>query len=208
MASPLRLADYVATLPASQLAPFAELAPWELTARSREIVARLVAAAGDGYAVADGVAVHGTATVEPGAVLKAPAVIGPGCAVAAGAYVRGGCWLAERCVLGPGAEVKSAFLFAAARLAHFNFVGDSILGADVNLEAGAIVANYRNERADPAVVLRVGGRRIETGVTKFGAVLGDGARVGANAVIAPGAVLPPGAIVPRLGLVDQGGEHG
>jgi NDP-sugar pyrophosphorylase family protein len=200
----IRLRDFVASLDASPLAPWAELAPWELARRAGEIVTSLLGAVGPGYVVADGVAVHATARVEPGAVLKGPAVIGPDALVAAGAYVRGGCWLDRACTLGPGTEIKSAFVFAGTTLAHFNFVGDSVLGAGVNLEAGAVIANYRNERADPAIVIHRDGRRIETGARKFGALVGDGCRLGANAVVAPGALLPPGTVVPRLGHVDQG----
>lgn len=192
---------------ASPLASWAELAPWELTARAREAAARLLAGVGPGCAVSDGVAVHGTAAVESGSVVKGPAVIGPDCPVAAGAYVRDGCWLDAGCTLGPGAEVKSAFLFAGSTLAHFNFVGDSVLGAGVNLEAGAVIANYRNERPDSAIVIHADGRRIATGARKLGALVGDGCRLGANAVVAPGALLRPGTVVPRLGLVDQGDQN-
>jgi bifunctional N-acetylglucosamine-1-phosphate-uridyltransferase/glucosamine-1-phosphate-acetyltransferase GlmU-like protein len=130
-------------------------------------------------------------------------VVGPGCFVAAGAYVRGGCWLEADCILGPGAELKSSFVFAGSKLAHFNFVGDSVLGEGVNLEAGSIIANYRNELADKRVHVLVDGRAVDTGVEKFGAVVGDRVRIGANAVIAPGALLPEGTVVPRLALVDQ-----
>src|SRR5206468_3715843 len=98
----------------------------------------------------------------------------------------------------------STFLFAETKLAHFNFVGDSVVGSGVNLEAGAIVANYRNEHPGRTIAILLGECRVETGARKFGAVIGDGARIGANAVIAPGAVLRPGGVVPRLGLVDQG----
>lgn len=83
-------------------------------------------------------------------------------------------------------------------------MGDSVLGADVNVEAGAMIANYRNERADKRIRIRTEGGEIDTGVEKFGALIGDHARIGANAVIAPGALIPRGAIVPRLGLVDMG----
>ncbi|KAA2232146.1 LpxA family transferase [Salinarimonas soli] len=193
----------IAAFDASPLAAVGRLAPWDLTARAAGIVEAILAALPPGYLIEDGVAVHASASVEAGAVLKGPLIVGPACRIAAGAYLRGGCWLAEDCVVGPGAEVKSSFLFAAARLAHFNFVGDSILGGDVNLEAGAIIANHRNERADPTIAIRVGGRVVETGVTKFGALVGDGARIGANAVVAPGALLARGTVVPRLGLVDQ-----
>jgi NDP-sugar pyrophosphorylase family protein len=200
----VRLADYIGAIGSSPLALFSDVEPWELTARAENIVAGLLTSVGAEFSLTDGVAVHATATVERGAVLKAPAMIGAHCFVAAGAYVRGGCWVDAHCTLGPGTELKSSFLFAGTKLAHFNFVGDSILGSGVNLEAGAIVANYRNEDRGRTIAIFLGECRLETGVRKFGAVIGDGARIGANAVIAPGAVLPPGAVVPRLGLVDQG----
>ena len=98
---------------------------------------------------------------------------------------------------------KSSFVFRGSKLAHFNFVGDSILGCEVNLEAGAIIANYRNEQDNPAISFTHKGQLIDTGVIKFGALVGDRTRIGANAVIAPGAILAPATIVGRLALVDQ-----
>ena len=134
--------------------------------------------------------VHPDAVIEPGAIIKPPMVIGAGCFIAAHAYLRGGVVLGDGVTIGPGAEVKSSLIGPGSVLAHFNFVGDSILGADVNLEAGAVIANHWNERPD-------------TGRVKFGALIGDGCRIGANAVLSPGTILPPGTIVPRLALVDQ-----
>jgi UDP-N-acetylglucosamine diphosphorylase / glucose-1-phosphate thymidylyltransferase / UDP-N-acetylgalactosamine diphosphorylase / glucosamine-1-phosphate N-acetyltransferase / galactosamine-1-phosphate N-acetyltransferase len=156
-----------------------------------------------GYVIRDNIAIHPTAATEEGAMIKGPAIIGPRCFIAAGAYLRGGCWLEAEGVIGPGAELKSSFVFARSTLAHFNFVGDSILDHDVNLEAGAIIANHRNEWAGPAIAFFHGGDRIETGTTKFGALIGDGTKIGANAVIAPGAVLRARTIVNRLSLGDN-----
>lgn len=198
------LATHIAGFAASPLKDWIALPPWTITSEAPAIVDRLLAAldAGD-FLRRDGSAIHRSAIVEPGAVVKEPAIIGPGCFIAAGAYLRGGTWLDRGVILGPGAELKSSFLFAGTKLAHFNFVGDSVLGANVNLEAGSIVANYRNERADKQIRVRVGTRLEATGVEKFGALIGDGARVGANAVLAPGTVISPGQIVPRLALIDQ-----
>lgn len=123
--------------------------------------------------------------------------------VASGAYLRGGNWVGEDCVLGPGTELKSSFVFAGTRLAHFNFVGDSLVGSGVNLEAGSVVCNYRNQRADPEIRVLLDGALHPTGVLKFGALIGDGARLGANSVVAPGALLRPHTIVARAGLLDQ-----
>jgi len=184
-------------------------APWQLTAQSAALVRTLLAELEhDAFVVTDEIAIHRTATIEPGAVLKGPLIVGPGCFVAAGAYLRGGCWLDANCIVGPGAELKSSFVFAGSKLAHFNFVGDSILGRGVNLEAGAIVCNYRNERADKEIRVCIGDQRVATGVDKFGALIGDGARIGANAVVAPGALLAAATVVPRAALLDQDAPAG
>lgn len=197
------LCAYVKGFDAPPLAAWKPLPPWELAAQAERIVRELLAtlSAAD-YRVDNEVAVHRSATVEAGAVLKGPLIIGAGCFIAAGAYLRGGCWLDADCIIGPGAELKSSFMFAGAKLAHFNFVGDSILGSDANLEAGSIVCNYRNERADKEVRVRLGGALVRTGQQKFGALVGDGCRIGANAVLAPGALLLPGTVVGRAQLFD------
>jgi bifunctional N-acetylglucosamine-1-phosphate-uridyltransferase/glucosamine-1-phosphate-acetyltransferase GlmU-like protein len=205
MNAPLvRLAEFVAGIDSSPIAPWASCPPWEITSRSAEIVRRLFAGlpAAD-FIVTEDVAVHRSARVEAGAVLKGPLILGAECFVASGAYLRGGNWVAERCTFGPGAELKSSFVFSGSKLAHFNFVGDSILGADVNLEAGSILCNYRNERPDKEICVRVGGSLHRTGCRKFGALVGDHGRIGANAVVAPGALLSAGTIVRRGALRDD-----
>lgn len=198
------LHNAIAAFAASPLSAWASLAPWEITGQSEAIVRRLLGSmALSDFTVTGEVAVHISATVERGAVLKGPLILGAGSFVAAGAYLRGGNWIAQRCVLGPGTELKSSFVFADTKLAHFNFVGDSILGADVNLEAGSIICNVRNERTDKEIQVRLAHTLQRTGVQKFGAVVGDHCRIGANAVIAPGALLPPGTVVHRATLLDD-----
>lgn len=194
---------HIADFDASALAGMGVDTPWDLTARAAAIVEALCARLDDGFRTSGGVAVHGSARVDPAATVTAPAIIGPGCFLAAGALVRGGCWLESDCSIGPGAELKASFLFRRSKLAHFNFVGESILGRDVNLEAGAIIANHRNEWPGRTVRFMHAGELVETGKDKFGAVVGDGARIGANAVIAPGALLARDTVVDRLSLIDQ-----
>lgn len=180
------------------------LPPWELTANAAALVRTLVATLDPHeYRIANEVAVHHTATVEAGAILKGPLLLGPRSFVAAGAYLRGGNWLAADCSLGPGTELKSSFLMDGSKLAHFNFVGDSILGAGTNMEAGSIICNFRNERPEKEVRVRLGAALHGTGVEKFGALLGDGVRIGANAVLAPGTLLAPQSVVGRTALCDQ-----
>lgn len=202
----IALRDYIQAFSSSPLQPWAHLSPWELVTRAPEIVRQLLATLpADEYVIEDEIAVHKSATVEPGAVLKAPLIIGAHCFIATGAYLRGGCWVDERCIFGPGAELKTSFVFSGSKLAHFNFVGDSVLGSGVNLEAGSIVANYRNERADKEIRVRIDGQLHRTGCDKFGALLGDDSRVGANGVTAPGAIIAPGGVVGRGRVFDA--EH-
>lgn len=172
--------------------------PWEMTADASDIVAKIVERLSDAdYRIEGNTAIHKTAVIEKGAVLKEAAFIGKGCHVAAGAYIRGGVYLGEGVKIGPGCELKSSFIFDKSRLAHFNYVGDSIVGADVNFEAGAVVANYFNEM-ERDIELNIDGEVLTTDVRKFGAIVGDHARIGANAVLDPGSVLRPGQIVGRL----------
>jgi len=98
-------------------------------------------------------------------------------------------------------------LLEHSAVAHFNFVGDSLIGHDVNIEAGAILANHYNEREDDIVYVRINGQRISTGMHKLGAVVGDGCRIGANAVLSPGTLLPPRSIVKKLELIEQDPEE-
>ena len=199
----IRLADFIAGLPLSPLAPWAEWAPWALVTQApvivRQLLTELPAAE---YTIDNEVAIHRTAIVEPGALLKPPLIIGAHCFIASGALLRGGCWVDAQCIVGPGAELKTSFVFSGSKLAHFNFVGDSVLGHGINLEAGSIVANYRNERDDKEIQVRVEGGLQRTGCNKFGALLGDQCRIGANAVLAPGAVFKPNSVVGRGEVYD------
>jgi bifunctional N-acetylglucosamine-1-phosphate-uridyltransferase/glucosamine-1-phosphate-acetyltransferase GlmU-like protein len=87
--------------------------------------------------------------------------------------------------------------------AHLNFIGDSIIGNDVNFEAGSVTANHYNERVWNEITVIQDGNRIQTGSTRFGSLIGDHGRIGANAVLSPGTLLQPNTVVGRLQLVDQ-----
>ena len=181
----------------------ADLAPWSATYNSEQIVRTLAQFEDTDFIFEHGNAVHKSSTIENGAVLKSPVFIGPNCLVAAGAYLRGGVWLQSDVIVGPHCEVKSSYFFKGSKVAHLSFVGDSVIGHRANIEAGAMLANYRNEKTDKTIRFHFNGNNINTGVDKFGVIVGDDVRIGANAVIAPGAALLPGTIVKRLELVDQ-----
>lgn len=181
----------------------AGLAPWEAAAQVLGMVQQQLQRLDNEYVIRNGVAIHKRARVEKHVVLKAPVIVSAGCFIAAHAYLRGGVFLGEGVIIGPGCEIKSSLLMPRTAFAHFNFVGDSIVGSDVNMEAGAVIANHHNERRDKAISVRIDDAVIATGANKFGALVGDGCKIGANAVLSPGTLLSPGTVVRRLELVEQ-----
>jgi len=125
--------------------------------------------------------------IEPGAYIKGPAWIGANCQIRHGAYIRENVIVGAGSVVGNSSEIKNSFLFNGCQAPHFNYVGDSILGAKVHLAAGVIVSNLK--LTGDFITLRVGNETISTGLRKFGALIGDGAEVGCHVVINPGSVL-------------------
>lgn len=195
----IQLSDYLSAIPSAIIS----LEPWIIPTQLPSIISNFIKNLSDEYVISNGNAVHRTATIEPGAILKSPYVIGPNCFIASYAYLRGGVWLESDVIIGPACEIKSSLILRGSKAAHFNFIGDSIIGRNVNIEAGAIVANYRNELASKEIICFVDQKKITTGIDKFGAILGDECKIGANAVLAPGTVLKPRTIVGRLTLIDH-----
>ena len=184
---------------------FTSQLPWQVTSRATEIVAEILSSLSSDYNIHNGVATHKSAIVESNVVLKEPIIVGPDCFIAANCYLRGGVFLLGHNSIGPGCEIKSSFIFPKSNLAHFNFIGDSIIGSGVNFEAGSIIANHFNERSSKEISVMMNGTSISTKTEKFGALVGDGSKIGANAVLSPGTILQPNSIVRRLELVDQQG---
>jgi bifunctional UDP-N-acetylglucosamine pyrophosphorylase / glucosamine-1-phosphate N-acetyltransferase len=128
------------------------------------------------------------ARVESGAYIRGPALIGPGTEVRHGAYIRGYVLTGTGCIIGHASECKSAIFLDHAKAPHFAYVGDSILGANVNLGAGVRLANLKVLPGSVAVLL-ADGTRIDTGMAKLGAIVGDGTQIGCNAVTSPGTII-------------------
>ena len=177
--------------------------PWNIIDRLTETISQLLQTLGDDYLIKDGVAIHKTAVIGHNVTIKAPAIISADCFVGSNSYLRGGVFLAPGAKVGISCEVKTSVLLEGAAVAHFNFIGDSIIGHGVNIEAGAILCNHYNEREDDTVFVHVDGQRLSTGLHKFGSLVGDDCRIGANAVLSPGTLLPPKTIVKRLELIEQ-----
>ena len=131
--------------------------------------------------------------VEQGAVLKGPAWIGENCHIRSGCYVRENVIAGNGVVMGNSCEFKNSILFDEAQVPHFNYVGDSIIGYRAHLGAGVILSNLKLDHSEITVVTE--DETIATGLTKFGAVIGDRTEIGCNAVINPGAILGRDCIV-------------
>ncbi len=180
-----------------------DLLPWEITNDLKNIIVKLIRNLNDDYYINDDVAIHKTAIIESGAVIKKPVIIGRNCCVSANAYFREGVYLDHSVKIGPGCEIKNSIICAETAIAHFNYIGNSIIGRKVNFEAGAIAANHYNERISKKISVLINSKIIETNVEKFGALVGDNTKIGANAVLSPGTILEKGSIVKRLELIEQ-----
>ncbi len=162
--------------------------PWEALKGIKDFILELGPTLGDDYQeVSENVWVHKTATVFPSAYLGAPCIIGPETEVRHGAFVRGSALVGANCVVGNSVELKNVILFDHVQTPHYNYVGDSILGYFSHMGAGSITSNVKSDKK--LVVVHNGTESIETGIKKFGAMLGDYVEVGCNAVCNPGTVI-------------------
>lgn len=131
--------------------------------------------------------VHKTAKVFPSAYLGAPCIIGANTEVRHCAFIRGSALVGENCVVGNSVELKNVILFDNVQTPHYNYVGDSILGYKSHMGAGSITSNVKSDKTN--VVVKSKDEKIETGIKKIGAMLGDCVEVGCNSVLNPGTIV-------------------
>ena len=162
--------------------------PWEALKGIKDFILQLGPTLGEDYEeVSEHVWVHRTAKVFPSAYLGAPCIIGPETEVRHCAFIRSSALVGANCVVGNSVELKNVILFDHVQTPHYNYVGDSILGYYSHMGAGSITSNVKSDKK--LVVVHDGSTNIETGVKKFGAMLGDYVEVGCNAVCNPGTVI-------------------
>ena len=162
--------------------------PWQALSGIKNLILELGAQLGDDYTEREpGVWVHNTAQVAHTAFLGAPCIIGAGTEVRHCAFIRGSALVGENCVVGNSVELKNVILFDNVQVPHFNYVGDSILGYKAHMGAGSVTSNVKSDQT--LVVVKNGGEKMETGLKKFGAMLGDRVEVGCNSVLNPGTVV-------------------
>ena len=186
MLNTLQLYDLNHTIANHYLAGFDY--PWQALSGIKNLILALGPDLGDEYTeVSPTVWVHKTADVAPTAFLGAPCIIGAGTEVRHCAFVRGSALVGENCVVGNSVELKNVILFDNVQVPHYNYVGDSILGYKSHMGAGAVTSNVKSDKT--LVVVKNGDEKMETGLKKFGAMLGDFVEVGCNSVLNPGTVI-------------------
>ena len=161
--------------------------PWQALKSIKDFILPLGPPLGGDYIEpAPQVWVHKPAAVAPTAFLGAPCIIGATTEIRHCAFVRGSALIGENCVVGNSVEIKNAILFDNVQTPHYNYVGDSILGYKAHMGAGSVTSNVKS---DKTLVTVKGDTCIETGLKKFGAMLGDFVEVGCNSVLNPGTVI-------------------
>jgi NDP-sugar pyrophosphorylase family protein len=196
------LAYFIAEFP-TWLVHEQEKSPWGLIENLERIILSRISLLDNEFKIVNNIAIHKTAVIENGAVLKGPIIIDKNCFVGAHAYLRGPIYLGNHVKIGPSVEVKQSVILDESSIAHFNYVGNSIIGQQVNMEAGSICANHYNERENKHIYINFQGQIINTKAIKFGALIGDAAKIGANAVLSPGSLIDKKQIVKRLELIEQ-----
>ena len=187
--------------------------PWEALKGLKEFILSLGPTLGEEYVErSPSVWVHRSATVAPTAYLGAPCILGPGTEVRHCAFIRGSALVGADCVVGNSVELKNVILFDNVQTPHYNYVGDSILGYRSHMGAGSITSNVKSDKTLVAVKTQP---PVETGLKKFGAMLGDYVEVGCNSVLNPGTVIGRHSniyplssvrgVVPAHSIVKSGG---
>lgn len=187
------------TIAASLLAPLE--APWVALPGLREFILAIgPTLPEDEYErIAPDVWVARDAVIAPSASVAGPCIIDRGAEIRHCAFIRGSALIGKGAVVGNSTELKNALLFDAVQVPHYNYVGDSILGHRAHMGAGAITSNVKSDKT--LVTVRMREEKVETGLKKFGAILGDCVEIGCGSVLNPGTVIGPGCIVYPLSSV-------
>ncbi len=175
--------------------------PWEVLGKIKEEIYRIgLGLSPDEYnRIGEDVWIAKTAKVAPTASIVGPTIIGKDADIRHCAYIRGSAIIGEGVVVGNSTEIKNVILFNKVQVPHYNYVGDSILGYKAHMGAGSITSNVKSDKS--LVIVHAGTLKLETGLKKFGAILGDYVEVGCNSVLNPGTVIGRNANIYPLSMV-------
>ncbi len=191
--------DLTQTIAASLLKKFTY--PWEVLPEIGKYILQLgkELPAEDYDKTGEDVWIAKTASVAPTASIHGPAIIGKNAEIRHCAFIRGNAIVGEGAVVGNSTELKNVILFNNVQVPHYNYVGDSVLGYKAHMGAGSITSNVKSDKT--LVTINYQGGKVETGLKKVGAMLGDHVEIGCNAVMNPGTVIGRGAHVYPLSMV-------
>ena len=163
--------------------------PWEVLPKISDFIIQLgnTLDLNDYDKIEDNIWIAKSAKVAPTAFIAGPAIIGKNAEIRHCAFIRGNAIVGENAVVGNSTELKNVILFNNVQVPHYNYVGDSILGYKAHMGAGSITSNVKSDKK--LVVVKNGTERIETGLKKFGAMIGDNVEVGCGSVLNPGTVI-------------------
>ncbi len=163
--------------------------PWEVLSKISEFILKLGATLREEEyeKIGEDVWIARSATVAPTAYIHGPAIIGKNAEVRHCAFIRGNAIVGEGAVVGNSTELKNVILFNKVQVPHYNYVGDSILGYKAHMGAGSITSNVKSDKK--LVVVKTKDGNIETGIKKFGAMIGDEVEVGCGSILNPGTVV-------------------
>ncbi len=163
--------------------------PWEVLAEIGDFILKLgpTLSKEEFNQIENNIWVHKSVSIAKTATLNGPLIIDEGTEVRPGAFIRGKVIIGKNCVVGNSTELKNVVLFNTVQVPHYNYVGDSILGTHSHMGAGSITSNVKADKT--LVVVKNGDETVETGLKKFGAMLGDYVEVGCNSVLNPGTVI-------------------
>lgn len=175
--------------------------PWEVLPKISDFIRKLGETLSEQeYEYHDGdIWISRFAKVYNTAFLAGPTIVGPGTEIRHCAFIRGSALIGANCVVGNSTELKNVILFDNVQVPHYNYVGDSILGYRSHMGAGSITSNVKSDKT--LVTVRINGSKIETGLKKFGAILGDNVEVGCNSVLNPGTVIGRSSNIYPLSMV-------
>lgn len=163
--------------------------PWEILPRIKDFIVNFGKnlPKNEFDEISENVWISKAAKIANSACIMGPTIIGKSTEIRHCAFIRGCAIIGENCVVGNSTEIKNAILFNGVQVPHFNYIGDSILGYKSHFGAGSIISNVKSDKTDVKVVYD--GIKIETGLRKFGAIVGDNVEIGCNAVLNPGTII-------------------
>lgn len=163
--------------------------PWEVLKKIGDFIIELGAGLSteEYNKIGENVWIAKSATVAPSASINGPAIIGKNAEVRHCAFIRGNVIVGEGAVVGNSTELKNVILFNKVQVPHYNYVGDSILGYKAHMGAGSITSNVKSDKT--LVAIRYKDEKIETGLKKMGAILGDHVEIGCGSVLNPGTII-------------------